>query len=238
MKSLLLATALLVSVSTVSAQDGLPVEDEIPVKNVALTPADVTQTTAADLQADLRELWNGHVFWARSAVLAAHYDDTSAKDAASAKADENTRALANSIAPFYGQEQADVLYDLLSEHGAAVMDYMEEEFGDGAPAVEAMPDEAMPEEAVAQDSAMAKLIANAEEIADFLEMANPDLPKTTVLPMLETHVGHHADQIEAIAAEDFEREAETWTAMVDHVYQIADAMASAISTQFPDKVTG
>src|SRR5690606_18061936 len=114
MKALLLAIALLIAAPVVSAQDTIPpppvtpppVEDQIPVKNVALTPVDAAATSSADLQADLRELWNGHVFWARSAVLASHYDDAKAKEAAAAKADENTRDLANAITPFYGQGQA------------------------------------------------------------------------------------------------------------------------------------
>jgi len=224
MKILLLAAALLVAIPNASAaQDYADATkaDAVPTKTVAATSSAVT--TAADLQLDLRNLWNGHVLWVRSVVFATHYDDANAISASDAKAVENARELADAITPFYGEEGADQLYELLGGHYGAIREYMTAHFAD---------------DAAAQDLAMTNLSANAEGIADFLEGANPDLPKATVLPLLETHAGHHAEQISAVHAEDFAREAEILTAMVEHIYSVSDAMASAITKQFPDKVTG
>jgi hypothetical protein len=71
----------------------------------------------------LRDLWVEHVFWIRSYVLATH-----AHDEAQSKIDEkevlsNAKALASSIAPFYGQQAADELLKLLAGHWGAVRDY-------------------------------------------------------------------------------------------------------------------
>jgi hypothetical protein len=224
MKILLLAAALLVALPSVAAAqdyDNAKRTDAVPAKMVSTTLPG--ETSSPDLQTDLRELWNGHVFWVRSVVFASHYEDANAIAASDAMAVENARELADAITPFYGQEGADQLYELLGGHYGAIREYMDAHFAD---------------DSTAQELAMTNLTANAEGIADFLEGANPDLPKVTVLPLLETHAGHHAEQISAVHAEDFAREAEILTAMVEHIYSVSDAMASAITKQFPDKVTG
>lgn len=109
-----------------------------------------------------------------------------------------------------------------SEYGA-IKDYMQVGFSENASGKEA---------------ATKQLLANAEAIADFLDAANPHLPKEAVLPLLSAHGGHHLQQIDAVHARDFGREAVVWDAMLGHTYAIADAMASALARQFPEIVTG
>ena len=43
------------------------------------------------------------------------------------------------------------------------------------------------------------------------------------------------DQIKQLKAGEYEQEARTWAAMKDHIYVLADALASGIAKQFPDK---
>jgi hypothetical protein len=38
-----------------------------------------------------------------------------------------------------------------------------------------------------------------------------------------------------LKAKQYEQEAQTWTAMKDHMYVIADALTAAIAKQFPEK---
>lgn len=185
-------------------------------------PIQAEPIEAADLRLALRDLWTNHIFWVRSYVLAQHYEDAAAAEAAEAQAVENARALANGIEPFYGQEAADQLFGLLAGHYGAIKDYMSATY-DGQPA--------------GQEAASRALSANAEAIADFLDGANPNLPKEAVLPLLVAHGGHHMQQIRAFDRGDFAAEAEVWKAMLEHVYGIADAMAEALGAQFPDLVT-
>lgn len=187
------------------------------------TSPEKSALTSAELHAALRSLWTGHVFWVRSVVVASHYEDDAAAQAAEAKAVENARSLADAITPFYGQEAADGLFGLLAGHYGAIKEYMQAQFaGDSAGA----------------KAATAKLISNAEAIADFLDGANPNLPKDVVLPLLVGHGGHHLQQINQIKAGDFTAEAKTWDDMLGHIYAISDAIAGALATQFPDKVQG
>ncbi|HEX7071097.1 MAG TPA: hypothetical protein VF190_09840 [Rhodothermales bacterium] len=184
---------------------------------------DAALLSKQDLQLALRELWTGHVFWVRSVVVATHYDDTAAADAAEKKAVENARALADAIVPLYGQEAADALFELLAGHYGGIKAYMEATFADNAGG---------------QKKAAGEINANAEAIADFLDGANPNLPKNVVLPLLAAHGGHHIQQIKSIHEGDFANEAIVWDAMLTHIHAIGDAMAAAFAAQFPDKIAG
>lgn len=179
--------------------------------------------TRAELQLALRDLWVGHIFWSRSVAIASHYDDADAAKAAEVEVVDNARALADAIIPFYGQDAADQLFELLAGHYGAIKEYMLASFD---------------EDAAGKRTASTNLVANAGKIADFLDAANPNLPKNAVLPLLTAHGGHHIQQIDAIHAEDFQQEAQTWSAMVAHIYTISDAIADALAKEFPNIVRG
>ena len=177
--------------------------------------------SSAELQLALRDLWTGHIFWLRSYVVASHYEDAAAADAADAKTVENARAIADAIVPFYGPEAGNKLFGLLAGHYRAVKDYMKARFAGGK-----------------GEAATKNLTANAAEIAAFLSGANPHLPRETVLTLLLAHGGHHIQQINVIEKGDFSSEAASWDAMLAHMHQISDALAGALARQFPDKVEG
>lgn len=191
------------------------------VERSAATPASIADAT--ELRLALRDLWANHVFWVRAYVLAVHHGDAAASASAEAEAVKNARALADGIVPFYGQDAADALFGLLAGHYGAIKDYAESAYA---------------EDAQAQEAAAQALSTNAEAIADFLDGANPHLPREAVLPLLLAHGGHHMQQIRAFHTGDFAAEAEVWYAMLGHVYTIADAMAGALAEQFPDVVAG
>ncbi len=176
---------------------------------------------AVDLRLALRDLWIGHIFWVRNEVLMTKLGNTEAAKVAGAQAVENAKAIAASIAPLYGKEASDKLFDLLAGHYGAVKEYMTVAF-DG--------------QKDAQDAASAKLKKNVDEIAVFLNGANPkNWPKETISSALMAHVGHHMAQINQFNAGDYAGEANTWEAMKKHIYVIADVLAGGIVKQFPKK---
>ena len=185
-------------------------------------PVVAATLSETELQLALRDLWTGHVFWVRSVVISTHYKDKSAAKSAEAKVVSNARALADAVVPFYGQGAADKLFELLAGHYGAIKQYMEADFAHNERA---------------KTKASAAIVSNAEEISVFLSGANPYLPKDTLMSLLAAHGGHHMAQINAIDQKKFDAEAETWHAMLSHMYTIADAMASALTKQFPDKVS-
>lgn len=180
-------------------------------------PAAATAPTAAQAQDALRDLWIGHVFWVRNVAV-----ETIAGNAAAAKAAEdqvvaNAKQIAGAIEPFYGKAASEKLFGQLAGHYGAIKEWL------------------LATDKAGQDAAFRKLVANAEEIATFLSSANPNLPKDTLRGLLLAHGGHHIQQIRQLRDKDYAAEAQTWQAMTQHMYVIADALAGALHKQFPAK---
>jgi hypothetical protein len=210
MRSNLLAAPLLVLASFCLADPAGAGRPETSADTVA-----VLETKMA-----LRDLWVEHVFWIRSYVLATHAGDEAQGKIAEKEVVANAKALANTIAPFYGQAAADALLKLLAGHWGAVRDFNTA---------------TVAKSKSGQDKAVANLTSNAREIAKFLSGANPYLPEDAVFGLLAAHGGHHVAQTNQIASGDFRDEAATWHAMRKHVMEIADAIADALGKQFPDR---
>jgi hypothetical protein len=175
----------------------------------------VDQTDAA-----LRDLWIGHVFWVRNVVAETLAGNTAAATAAEKEVVANARQIGSSIEPFYGKAAADKLFDLLAGHYGAVKQYLEATVANSQPK---------------QEAAQKALTANAGEIATFLSGANPNLPLEALRGMLLAHGGHHIQQIQQLHNKQYVQEAQTWSAMKNHMYAIADALTGALAKQFPAK---
>jgi len=189
----------------------------LPIGNMLVQ----SEAKALDLRLTLRDLWVDHIFWARSAVIAAKLGDKEAMNVSIQKVLDNAKKMSSAVATIYGKEAGDRLLQLLNGHAKGVVDY----------AVGALSkDEAL------KSKANQDLYRNAEDIANFLSSANPrNWSKETLLALLNGHVGHHIMQINTIVAGDWEKESGVWKEMVSNVYQIADALTDGIVKQFPDK---
>ncbi len=176
---------------------------------------------AFELKLAMRDLWVGHIFWIRNVVLETRAGNTEAAKTAETNVVENARAIADAIVPVYGKEAGDKLFDLLAGHYGAVKGYMTTTFaGDEG----------------SKGASVDKIKANAEEIAAFLNSANPKIwPKDTLMGLLMAHGVHHVAQIDQVNSKDVAAEAKTWDDMKRHIYKIADALADGIVKQFPQK---
>jgi hypothetical protein len=188
----------------------------------AAAPAAATvPTKVAETQDALRDLWIGHVFWVRDVVEAIMASDAARAKTAEKQVVDNAKAIAGAIEPFYGKPASDQLFNLLAGHWGAISAYL---------------DATVAGEATDQVTAQQKLVANAGEIATFLSGANPkNWPVDTLRGLLTAHGAHHVQQIQQLKAKHYDQEAQTWTAMKDHMYEIADALAGGLAAQFPDK---
>jgi hypothetical protein len=165
--------------------------------------------------------WRGRsIFWVRNVVTTRLGNNDAAAKAAEQQVVDNAKAIAGAIKPYYGQAASDKLFDLLAGHWGAISAYL---------------DATRAGDATAQTAASTKLVDNAGSIATFLGGANPNLPVDTLRGLLTAHGAHHMDQIKQLKAGQYEQEAKTWTAMKDHIYVIADALAGGIAKQFPEK---
>jgi hypothetical protein len=189
-----------------------------PVQHVAAqAPA---QAKVAEADAAQRDLWVGHIFWVRNVVTDTLAGNKQAAATAEKQVVANARAIAASIEPFYGKAASEKLFSLLAGHYGAVREHLEATAA-GSKAK--------------QEAAVKSLTANAAEIAKFLSGANPHLPFNTLNGLLVAHGGHHIQQNQQLKARQYAQEAQTWEAMKQHMYVIADALAGAIAKQFPAK---
>ena len=179
----------------------------------APAPAKVNETGAA-----LRDLWVGHVFWVRNVVVSTFAGNQPAASAAEQEVVANAKQIAAAIEPYYGKDASEKLFGLLAGHYGAVKQYLEATVAGNR---------------TKQDAAFKSLSANATEIARFLSDANPNLPFDTLNGLLLAHGGHHVQQIQQVQSKQYAQETQTWEAMKNHMYVIADALAGAIAKQFP-----
>jgi hypothetical protein len=174
----------------------------------------------ADTKEAMRDLWTGHIFWIRNVVLDNAVNNPVAREAAEQQVVINAKKIASTLTPFYGEKASEKLFSLLAGHYGAVKEYSEA---------------TVAENRLQQDAALALLASNADEIAVFFSGANPHLPKDTVRGLIAAHGAHHILQITQFKERDYVHEAETWKVMKQHVYVIADALTTALATQFPTK---
>lgn len=186
----------------------------------AVTQASVS-TKAADTQDAMRDLWVGHIFWVRNVVVDTFAGNKQAASAAEQQVVANAKRIAAAIEPFSGKAASENLFKLLAGHYGAVKQYVEAtEAGSKGQ----------------QEAAVKSLTSNAAEIARFLSGANPHLPFDTLNSLLVAHGGHHIQQTQQLWSKQYAEEAQTWEAMKNHMYVIADALAGAIGKQFPNRL--
>jgi hypothetical protein len=184
---------------------------------VALAPA---AAKIAESDGALRDLWVGHIFWVRNVVVDTFAGNKKAAAVAEKDVVANAKAIAGAIKPYYGKEASEKLFGLLAGHYGAVKQYLEATAAGNK---------------AKQDIAVKKLTGNATEIAKFLSGANPNLPFDALNGLLLAHGAHHVQQIKQLHGKQYAEEAQTWEAMKEHMYVIADALAGAIAKQFPAK---
>ena len=196
----------------------------LPVFGQHAGHAVVAQAPAAakvgETSAVMRDLWVGHIFWVRNVVVDTFAGNKPSAVAAEKEVVANAKHIAAAIEPYYGKAASDKLFGLLAGHYGAVKEYL---------------DATAAGSKAKQDAAVKNLTGNATEIAKFLSGANPNLPFDTLNGLLLAHGGHHMQEIQQLKSKQYAQEAQTWEAMKNHMYVIADALAGAIAKQFPAK---
>lgn len=185
--------------------------------------ADVNPLSVADMKAVMRDLWSGHNFWIRNVVLDHTTKNRKALDFAEKAVVANAKQIARMFTPFYGEAATEQFFTLLVEHYGAIKAYSEATVAGNKRQ---------------QEAALANYASNTDEIAAFLSRANRYLPKDTVRGLFAAHGDHHVALINELQEADYAHEAETWQAMQQHVYAIADALTTALEKQFPAKFPG
>jgi hypothetical protein len=177
-------------------------------------------TSSHDFTNAMRQLWEDHITWTRLYIVsaAAGLPDT---DANAQRLLQNQTDLGDAIKPYYGEQAGNQLTALLKDHILGAADLVSAaKAGDSA----------------AVDAASKKWYANGDDIAAFLNMANPQgFPLDTMKAEMKMHLDLTLAEVTARLQGEFAADIQAYDKVHEHILGMSDALSSGIIKQFPDQ---
>lgn len=179
------------------------------------------QTPAAQvaLHSGMRTLWDQHMAWTWSTVVAFATSPNSLKPTLN-RLLQNQTELGNAIKPYYGNAAGNKLSKLLHTH-----------ILDAVPVLKA----AKAGDRPALKKAVTAWYGNAKDIADFLAAANPNWPKAQMGVMMKTHITQTIAYASDVLAGHWNAAIAKFNEAQRHMDQMADMLTEGIVAQFPAK---
>ncbi len=197
-----------------------------PIVTAAQQTPEATQEMPMTTQAfhdAMRKLWEDHITWTRLYIVSftAGLPDT---DAVAQRLFQNQTDIGNAIRPFYGDAAADQLTQLLKDHIQGAADILTAaKAGDSA----------------AVKTASDKWYANANDIAAFLNKANPDnWPLADLQNEMKMHLDLTLTEAQDHLKGDAVKDIADYDAVHNEILGMADMLSAGIIKQFPDKFSG
>jgi hypothetical protein len=184
------------------------------------TPATALTARQLAFHDAMRKLWEDHVTWTRLAIVsfAAGLPDLQATEA---RLLANQVDIGNAIKPFYGRTAGDRLTALLKDHilGAVAL-LQAAKAGDQAQIAKAS----------------TAWYANANQIADFLNRANPHhWSRKAMRSMMKTHLDQTLAEAQHRLQGNFAADIRDYDAVHRHILEMADMLSDGIIRQFPKR---
>lgn len=173
-----------------------------------------------NFQNAMRKLWEEHVTWTRLFIVSVAADLPD-KGVTAQRLLQNQADIGNAVRTFYGDAAADQLTALLKDHILIAADLLAAvKAGDSA----------------AAKAASDKWYANANQIAAFLNSANP---KNWPLAALQAEMKMHLDLTLQEAADrlngKFSADIQDYDRIENHILGMADILSAGIIDQFPNR---
>jgi len=188
----------------------------------SLAGAQDTPMTTQAFHDAMRKLWEDHVQWTRNYIIsfAADLPDT---DLVAERLLKNQDDIGNAIRPLYGDEAGDQLTQLLRDHIMGAVDILTAaKAGDTA----------------GMDTAVEAWRANGDDIATFLNGANPDnWPLDDLKSQMQMHLDLTLAEAQARLGGDWEADIAAYDHVHEHILGMADILSNGIIAQFPDMFT-
>lgn len=168
---------------------------------------------------DMRKLWEDHVTWTRLAVisLTTGSPDT---EATVGRLLQNQDDIGDAIAPFYGEEAGNQLATLLREHITIAAELIAAAKAGNQPEVARQ---------------QARWEANADEIARFLNNANPHWKLGETRTMLHEHLQLTTREVVARLQSDWSADVAAYDEIHRQALHMADMLSTGIVAQFPKR---
>lgn len=173
---------------------------------------------AESLKMGMQKLWSDHVVWTRNVIIC-FVDDTPGKSEAVARLLKNQEDIGYAIKPYYGDGGGDALTKLLKEHIVGAAEIL-------TAAKSGNSDE--------MNAVVAKWYVNGDEIATFLNKANPKNWKLDDMKkMMKGHLDITIAEATARLKKDYAADVVAFDKAHEEILMMADGLTAGIQAQFP-----
>jgi hypothetical protein len=171
-------------------------------------------------QDQMRKLWEDHITWTRLYIVS-FAADLPDQDLTAQRLLRNQTDLGDAIKPFYGDDAGNQLTALLEAHIQGAVDLLAAAKSGDQSAVE---------------TASANWYANANEIAAFLNQANPEAwPLAALQEQMKMHLDLTLEEATARLNGDFAADIAAYDEVHEHILKLADLLSAGIMQQFSDQ---
>ena len=167
----------------------------------------------------MRFVWTQHVYWTRMLLISIAERLKDEKDVAE-RVLRNPRDIANIYKDYYGEEVADTIADLLTEHLQI-----------GAELITALRDKKTEE----ADKLTKQWYINADKMADAFASINPNYDREELRDMLHRHLELTTLEVAKRLAGDYKADIEAFEKVEHEAISMADYFSLGIIEQFPEK---
>jgi hypothetical protein len=172
---------------------------------------------------DMRKLWEDHITWTRLVIIGV-FEDSPGLDSSVQRLLQNQVDIGDAIKPFYGEEAGEQLTALLTDHILIAAEILQAaKSGDTA----------------ALEDAVERWYANADDIAEFLNAANPKhWPLEEMKAMMREHLDLTLKEAVTYREGDYEASVAAYDEVHLQALEMADMLSLGIIKQFPRKFRG
>jgi len=174
---------------------------------------------AVTLKTDMRKLWEDHVIWTRNVILCIA-DELPGKSQAVKRLLQNQDDIGNIFKLYYGEGMGNNLTKLLYVHINS--------FAEVAQAIKT-------NNTSVHDEANKRLVANADEISQFLCKANPNWALTDMKMMMQEHLKITTDEAMQRINKNYDADVIAFDKTNKEILSMADMFTEGIIKQFPEK---
>jgi len=175
---------------------------------------------ALTFQDAMRKLWEDHITWTRLYIVSA-VADLPDQGPTALRLLQNQDDIGNAIKPFYGEDAGNQLSLLLRDHILVAAQLLQA---------------AKTGDAATFDTAKEQWYENADDIATFLNAANPEnWPLDEMKAMMKDHLDLTLTEASARLNGDWEADIAAYEEIHAQILEMADMLSSGIIEQFPKK---
>jgi len=171
----------------------------------------------------MRKLWEDHITWTRLVIIGV-FEDSPGLDSSVQRLLQNQADIGDAIKPFYGEEAGDQLTALLTDHILIAAEILQAAKSGNTAALE---------------DAIKRWYTNADDIAVFLNAANPSQwPLEEMKAMMREHLDLTLEEAVAYLQGDYEASVAAYDEVHVQALEMADMLSRGIIKQFPNKFRG